>query len=488
MTRIRVNRAGQSHQTIITTNKSQQTKRNIGPSLRICQINAEYISKLSAEENLNVVLVQETHTSSHEDLERRGEITGFDMLVAEYSRAHGIATYVKEGVDQISVLQSSSRENIYSSIIRIGSLTITNVYKVPTAQWTDTVLPLQSHPALYAGDFNSHHSEWDCRDDDENGEKLVSWARNGELQLVHDSKDRRTFYSKAHRTETNPDLCFVSSDIEGFPLPVQRKVLPAFPNSQHRPIILEIGVNVPIITSVPRPRWNFRKANWNQYSSLLDAAVRFIPPSPQNYDRFNNLVINVAKKCIPRGYRKEYIPCWNEDSDRLYEEFQENEDPETAKELLKSLDHARKQRWIETVENINMAHSSRKGWAVIRKLGAASKLCRSKPKINADRIARRVVRSSKAPSKKYFTRKIIQAYQSIQKNTATVESISGAFSAEDVSLALLNIKNGKASGFDAIYPEFLTYSGPRTRLWLARFFSNIVTSNSFPSAHSFVVG
>lgn len=128
-----------------------------------------------------------------------------------------------------------------------------------------------------------------------------------------------------------------------------------------------------------------------------------------------------------------------------------------------------------------MAQSSRKGWAVIRKLGAASKLCRRKPKINADRIARRIVRSSKAPSKKYFTKKVIQAYHLIRKSASTIDSISGAFSSEDINFALMSMKNGKASGFDSVYTEFLTYCGPRTRLWLARFFSNIVSSNCLPS-------
>lgn len=72
---------------------------------------------------------------------------------------------------------------------------------------------------------------------------------------------------------------------------------------------LEIGITIPIISSVPRPIWNFRRVDWNKYAAELDAAVRFIPPTAWNYDRFNKLIISTAKKCIPRGYRKEYIPC-----------------------------------------------------------------------------------------------------------------------------------------------------------------------------------
>lgn len=203
--------------------------------------------------------------------------------------------------------------------------------------------------------------------------------------MVYDPKDKKSFHSRIWNTETNPDLCFVSADSEGFPLQIKRlikrEVCPSLPNSQHRPIIYEIGLSIPIITSVPRPRWNFRKADWAQYSSQLDAAIRFVSPTAGNYIRFTRLAINIAKKCIPRGYRKEYIPCWNEDSDRLYAEFQDNDDPETAKELLKSLDEARKQRWISTVENLNLTHSSRAGWSLIRRLGGSNKLCNKKPNI-----------------------------------------------------------------------------------------------------------
>lgn len=70
----------------------------------------------------------------------------------------------------------------------------------------------------------------------------------------------------------------------------------------------------------------------------------------------------------------------------LYAEFQDSEDPETAKELLKSLDDARRQRWINAVESMDYTHSSRKGWSLIRKLGGASKLNNCRPNISVDEV------------------------------------------------------------------------------------------------------
>lgn len=42
------------------------------------------------------------------------------------------------------------------------------------------------------------------------------------------------------------------------------------------------------------------------------------------------------------------------------------------------------------------------------------------------------------------------------------------------------IKTGKAAGFDEVYPEFLRNCGPKTRQWLAVFFTNILRSERFP--------
>lgn len=353
---------------------------NIGPKMRVYQVNVEgiscaksdFLSKQFKAENIDIGVIQETHTTSLENIMARGKIPGYDLVVSELSRSHGIATYKRTSMKDVSVVNSITADNIYSSTVAIGSMSITNVYKAPPAKWPQHVLKTFPHPAVYIGDFNSHHRDWGYSTNDENGESIANWASINELHLVHDLKAKGTFFSRVHRRDYNPDLCFVSTDEEGSPLCVTRKVLSAFPNSQHRPVIIEIGMSIPIINSIPRPRWNFQKANWTKYQEKIDASVRFIPPDPKNYDRFAKLIIATAKQCVPRGYRKEYIPCWSEDSDRLYNEFIETESPEVAKELMESLDDARRSKWIHTVESIDMRRSSRKAWSLIRKLGGAS--------------------------------------------------------------------------------------------------------------------
>jgi len=76
------------------------------------------------------------------------------------------------------------------------------------------------------------------------------------------------------------------------PFPSFRTVLSDFPHSQHRPVVAEIDIQIPIVESTPR---NFTKANWPEYARQRDACVRFIEPKAKNYHRFVGMVLAIAK-------------------------------------------------------------------------------------------------------------------------------------------------------------------------------------------------
>lgn len=278
----------------------------IGKQWHIFQLNVEVISrskcddlaKLFQELEVDIAVIQETHTQSKEDLSKRGVISGFKIVASEDSAAHGIVTYVKNTlVDSSDFIESKAENNIYQTTVCVNNIYVTNVYKSPAAQWTQSaILKSYPHPALYLGDFNSHHQEWSYDQNDFNGEVLVDWASKNSLHLAFDAKDEKTFFSQAHQRGYNPDLCFVSCDNEGNPLPTSRYVLSAFPNSQHRPILYQIGLKIPIVTSIPRPRWNFGKANWTEFKQNMEDTIRFIKPKGSNYERFLKLLISNAKK------------------------------------------------------------------------------------------------------------------------------------------------------------------------------------------------
>ena len=66
--------------------------------------------------------------------------------------------------------------------------------------------------------------------------------------------------------------------------------------------------------------------------------------NPEKFQQFVMLVMNAAKKTIPRGFRKSYIPEWTAETERLYREYQKSGNSDVATKLLDSLDQLRQSK------------------------------------------------------------------------------------------------------------------------------------------------
>ena len=111
-------------------------------------------------------------------------------------------------------------------------------------------------------------------------------------------------------------MAFVSFGQDGR-LP-DRRVLRNFPRSQQRPsLITPPRLKVPA-HSDPVKRWKFRKPDWKRFYLLTDESVERLPPPDtpnieRAYQEFYESLLLAAKQCIPRGRRKNYVPCWNKE-------------------------------------------------------------------------------------------------------------------------------------------------------------------------------
>ncbi|XP_072390744.1 uncharacterized protein [Diabrotica undecimpunctata] len=404
------------------------------------------------------------------------------MIGATYSNVYGTATYVHNSIQNAKMTDCSCKNNVSIVSTEVNGVIIKNIYKPPLTKWPgDVIKAVDNQHTVYIGDFNSHHNKWGYENNDENGEKLLEWAKENDIHLIHSLKDKTTFFSRRWRKGYNLDLCWVSTNSQMLPLPSSRTVLPSFPHSRHRPVIIELGIQIPIVEFTPKPRWNCNKGNWPEFTKELDTCIRFIDPKANNYHRFLGMVISIAKKHIPRGFRKEYIPGWTEESQKLYDEFLKSEDPETGDNLLKSLDSTRLNKLKSTVEHIDFSRSSRKAWGLIRKLGEASRAQHlNKSTIEPNKIANRIIENSRAPSEKTHTSTVKRALKQLKANTFATSEYSRAFSLDEINEVLNQTKTGKAAGFDGMYPEFIVHTGTKTRQWLKKFFSDIVNTAVLP--------
>ena len=58
------------------------------------------------------------------------------------------------------------------------------------------------------------------------------------------------------------------------------------------------------------------------------------------------------------------LPCMDEESQALLDEYENSGDPDIADHLIESLDAARCARWEESTARMNYSHSSQKSWAL----------------------------------------------------------------------------------------------------------------------------
>ena len=124
-----------------------------------------------------------------------------------------------------------------------------------------------------------------------------------------------SFYSGRWNTGTNPDLVFASVSPNSR-LP-DRRVLEKFSRSQNRPSLITPSPRFAMaVPSMPVKRCNFCKAKRSHYIALTNKfAKTLLPPDSLDvdaaYQDFCNTIKKAAKKTIPRGYRNNYIPCWD---------------------------------------------------------------------------------------------------------------------------------------------------------------------------------
>ena len=149
-------------------------------------------------------------------------------------------------------------------------------------------------------------------------------------------------------------------------------------------------------------RWNFHKADWKRFCLRTGESIeRLPPPDTPDIERacqdFCESLLSVAKQCIPRGRRKNYVPCWDKDCETLYRSFIRapagTDFDSAASSLLSRLGQKKQERWEEAVNSINFSHSSRKVWRTINKFsGSSGRSCHQCP-VSANSTATQLVKN-----------------------------------------------------------------------------------------------
>lgn len=450
-------------------------------ALALLQLNIEglttakvdILERIAIKNHVTVIILQETHVENKNIL----KVPGYTLAGHIASKHHGIATFVRKGMAWSAAGQSPEGAAIEWLSTKVHDITIINIYKPPPSRLVPSSLPDTPAPAVYAGDFNSHHIDWGYSKSNSDGDVLVNWASTVDATLLYDPKEPCTFYSARWNSTTNPDLAFVKWNTQ--PLPV-RCTLDIFPRSHHRPSLITIPSMVQATQGKNVKRWNFRKANWAGFTKQVSEAAASLPPPCSNnlndaYDSYCKMLLAAAKNNIPRGVRKAYVPCWDKECEillRAHTESLTSEDRDKAADnLFRSLTEKRRQRWTETVESINFTHSSRRGWQILNKLTGRSTTPAQCP-VTANSIASLLLSNGRSPNAdKDFARQTSVRVHELLRAPGCDSNLSNNFTTQELELVIQRLKTGKAPGIDGIHSEYMKHQGKKATDWLCSFLS-----------------
>ena len=206
------------------------------------------------------------------------------------------------------------------------------------------------------------------------------------------------------------------------------------------------------------------------------------------YQDFCNTIKKAAKKTIPRGYRNNYIPCWDAECESLYKTFlqspQGDDTSLAATALLAKLDRKRRDRWSEAVRSIDFSHSSRKAWSILNNLIGRSRNSPRHCPVSADAIASQLFRNGKYEAVDCNSSRLVSQEVSDlwRATTPDAVNISDNFSQREFAATLQYLKPGKAPGPDSICPELILYAGAALKSWLRDSFFPVCADSKFPTS------
>ena len=183
------------------------------------------------------------------------------------------------------------------------------------------------------------------------------------------------------------------------------------------------------------------------------------------YKNFCNIIKKAAKKTISRGYRNNYISCWDAECKSFYRTFLQSPQGDDSNlataALLNKLDRKRRDRWSETVRSIDFSHSSQKAWSILHNLTVRLRHSPRHCPVSADAIAAQLVRNERyeAVDRKSF--RIVSQKMSDLWRTTTPDALntSNIFLQREFTAAFQHLKQGKALGLDSICSELLIHAG-----------------------------
>ena len=180
-----------------------------------------------------------------------------------------------------------------------------------------------------------------------------------------------------------------------------------------------------------------------------------------------------ARKHIPRVCRTNYIPGLTDESNTLYETYQEQYrcNPlgdgtiDAGNKLIELMAERKKERWEEMIISIDLTPNSRKAWKTIKSI--------SNDPTTPTRLHQLLFNGRGIiPTKP--KRPILTTVEQSE------QSLVYPFTEEEYRKGIATLKNNKAAGIDDVLVEQLKHLGHKAHRWLHSMLNMCFTENKIP--------
>ena len=173
-----------------------------------------------------------------------------------------------------------------------------------------------------------------------------------------------------------------------------------------------------------------------------------------------------ARKHIPRGCRKNYVPGLSTDLAEQYNEYTQlyEQDPFAAATITAGdkLAHAltvEQRKTCQTlVENTDMTHNNKKAWSLINKLSNDPRKADQHVNVTPNQVAHQLILNGKVPNR--------QRQSKIKRCGQETHDFDDGFAIIELHNSLKHLKTGEAAALDEILTEQIKNFGPVTMQWV----------------------
>lgn len=466
------------------------------------------LATLMQSQNIDIACLQETHLNPN----MRCTIKGFQCFRKDRENRPkgGVAIFVKLNIPA-SEIQTNYEEEIIGISLHLPGrkITIYNCYYPPTKPMNLHVLNIPQSDCIIVGDFNSHSPSWGYPSLDSRGEEVEDWQSLNNLQLINKPDDPPTFYSRAWHSTSTPDLAFATNEeYKG----IKRSVLKQLSTSDHKPVMLTL-LNVSSASlNNTIPRWNYKKAKWDSFERLTNTYTANINSKTNRTNKsakaFTAAILRAAKESIPRGARKDYIPNWSEELQKLQEEaIKAREEAEQDKSERKNIqlkkttakyrqaaNSAIRKSWHEKTESLNYEKDGTKLWRLIKSLngdldGRGTKVVlEENGEVKTDKAAaNRFIEQYKSVGdieipherKEEVKQEIEETRYNLPEEPH--EAMTKPLTMEEMRNAMSVLKTKQSPGPDKITNDMISHLGSQAQKKLLQIFNSSWTNGKIPN-------